>query len=196
MTTGSARRPAKPGRTGRPAPRNRWRAGTLAAAGTTPGSSVNARANLVGSEGHHPAHQRSAIPTRVYESGSGCGHDAAPARHPYPPRSPPVQAISAGSEALEPKGPPLQRPGCFASLRDGLRPPWTLEPLRPQRAGTTGRPRGLPRPPRLRPGRDRLHLPGAQPSRRRAAHSCAQTQRKQRRKTTPCPELGSPRNKA
>jgi hypothetical protein len=60
---------------------NRWPAGTLAAAGTIPARTMNASATLVFSQGHHPANHRSAIPTRVYESGSGHGHDAAPAGH-------------------------------------------------------------------------------------------------------------------
>ena len=69
--------------------RSRWPAGTLAAAGTTPARTMNAYATLVFSQGHHPANHRSAIPTRAYESGSGHGHDAAPAGHPHPPRPPP-----------------------------------------------------------------------------------------------------------
>ena len=69
--------------------RSRWPAGTLAAAGTIPARTMNAYATLVFSQGHHPANHRSAIPARVYESGSGHGHDAAPAGHPHPPRPPP-----------------------------------------------------------------------------------------------------------
>lgn len=53
---------------------------------------MNASATLVISQGHHPANHRSAIPTRAYESGSGHGHDAAPAGHPHPPRPPPRPA--------------------------------------------------------------------------------------------------------
>src|SRR6266702_3943974 len=68
---------------------SRWRTGTLAAAGTIPVRSVNAPATLVRSEGHHPAHRRPAIPTRVYESGSGGSRHAAPVRHPPPPPPPP-----------------------------------------------------------------------------------------------------------
>jgi hypothetical protein len=71
---------------GQAARRNRWPAGTLAAAGTIPARTMNASATLVFSQGHHPANHRSAIPARVYESGSGHGHDAAPAGHPHPPR--------------------------------------------------------------------------------------------------------------
>jgi hypothetical protein len=69
--------------------RNRWPAGTLAAAGTIPACTMNAYATLVFSQGHHPANHRSAIPARVYDSGSGHGHDAAPAGPPPPPRPPP-----------------------------------------------------------------------------------------------------------
>jgi hypothetical protein len=68
---------------------SRWPAGTLAAAGTIPARTMNANATLGFSQGHHPASNRSAIPTRAYESGSGHGHDAAPAGHPTPARSPP-----------------------------------------------------------------------------------------------------------
>ena len=50
---------------------------------------MNVNATLGISQGHHPANNRSAIPTRAYESGSGHGHDAAPAGHPHPPRPPP-----------------------------------------------------------------------------------------------------------
>ena len=39
---------------------------------------MNAPATLGISQGHHPADNRSAIPARAYESGSGHGHDAAP----------------------------------------------------------------------------------------------------------------------
>ena len=68
---------------------SRWPAGTLAAAGTIPARTMSSYATLVISQGHHSANQRSAIPTREYESGSGYGHDAAPAGHPHPPRPPP-----------------------------------------------------------------------------------------------------------
>jgi hypothetical protein len=68
---------------------SRWPAGTLAAAGTNPERTMNASATLGISQGHHPANNRSAIPTRAYESGSGHGHDAAPAGHLHPPRPPP-----------------------------------------------------------------------------------------------------------
>jgi hypothetical protein len=78
---------------------SRWPAGTLAAAGTIPARTMNASATLVFSQGHHPANHRSAIPTRVYESGSGHGHDAAPAGHPHPPRPPPEPG-HPGSRAL------------------------------------------------------------------------------------------------
>jgi Transposase DDE domain group 1 len=64
--------------------------GTLAAAGTIPGPPMNALAILVISAGYHPANHRSAIPARAYERGSGHGHDAAPAGHPHPQRSPPA----------------------------------------------------------------------------------------------------------
>ena len=73
----------------RAARHSRWPAGTLAAAGTIPARTMSSYATLVISQGHHPANQRSAFPTRAYESGSGYGHDAAPAGHPHPPRPPP-----------------------------------------------------------------------------------------------------------
>jgi hypothetical protein len=73
---------------------SRWPAGTLAAAGTIPARTMSTHATLVISQGHHPANIRSAIPARVYESGSGHGHDAAPAGHPHPPRAPPSQPRS------------------------------------------------------------------------------------------------------
>ena len=60
---------------------------------------MNASATLVISQGHHPAHHRSAIPTRAYESGSGHGHDAAPAGHPHPPRPPPAGSSPHGPGA-------------------------------------------------------------------------------------------------
>jgi hypothetical protein len=90
MSMGStARILAAPAATARPARPSRWHAGTLAAAGTIPETAVNAGATLAGSAGHPPANQRTAIPARAYESGSGHGHDAAPACHPHPPRAPP-----------------------------------------------------------------------------------------------------------
>jgi hypothetical protein len=68
-----------------------WRTGTLAVAGTIPVRSVTAPAILVRSEGHHPAGNWTAIPIRVYESGSGAAAAAraVPVRHPCRPRSPP-----------------------------------------------------------------------------------------------------------
>ena len=53
---------------------DRWPTGTRAAAGTIPVRPVNTSVILVRSQGHHPANRRPAIPTRVYESGSGRGH--------------------------------------------------------------------------------------------------------------------------
>ena len=86
-----------------------WRTGTLAVAGTIPVRSVNASATLARSEGHHPAGYRTAIPTRVYESGSGAAAaaHAVPVRHPFPARpcrhgemrtSPEVYATRAEAE--------------------------------------------------------------------------------------------------
>jgi hypothetical protein len=80
---------AEPALASRAARTSRWPAGTLAAAGTIPARTMSAYQMLAISQGHHPANQRSAIPTRAYESGSGHGHDAAPAGHPHPPRPPP-----------------------------------------------------------------------------------------------------------
>jgi len=72
---------------------SRWRAGTLAAAGTIPVRPMGADAIPGKSQGHHPAGDRPADPTRAYESGSdGHRRHAAPARHPYPPRPPPGRA--------------------------------------------------------------------------------------------------------
>jgi hypothetical protein len=92
---------------GQAARHDRWPAGTLAAAGTIPARTMNAYATLVLSQGHHPANHRSAIPTRVYESGSGHGHDAAPAGHPHPPRPPP----EPGHQELPCPGRPSSAPG-------------------------------------------------------------------------------------
>src|SRR5258707_14320054 len=88
VSTGSAAAPAPAGQHRR-ARISRWRTGTLAAAGTIPVRPVNASATLVRSEGHHPAKRRPAIPTRVYESGSGGSRHAPPVRHPPPPPPPP-----------------------------------------------------------------------------------------------------------
>ena len=99
VMTGRTRAQTAPASSGCP-PANRWPAGTLAAAGTIPARTMNAYATLVFSQGHHPANHRSAIPTRVYESGSGHGHDAAPAGHPHPPRPPPEPRPPGGSRAL------------------------------------------------------------------------------------------------
>ena len=98
---------------------DRWPAGTLAAAGTIPARTMNASATLVFSQGHHPANHRSAIPTRVYESGSGHGHDAAPAGHPHPPRPPPEP---------RPPGAPVPWPPIIGSRQPGSRPPAASPP--------------------------------------------------------------------
>jgi hypothetical protein len=97
---------------------SRWPAGTLAAAGTIPARTMNASATLVFSQGHHPANHRSAIPTRVYESGSGHGHDAAPAGHPHPPRPPPGQP----APGLPCPGRPSSAPGSPGQGRLRRRP--------------------------------------------------------------------------
>ena len=81
-------------------PPSRWRTGTLAAAGTIPVTAVTAPATLVRSKGHHPAKHRPAIPTRVYESGSGGSRHAAPVRHPHPPRPPPPPAAHPARPSL------------------------------------------------------------------------------------------------
>src|SRR6266567_2660108 len=110
MTTGAR---AAPARASRPARSSRWPAGTLAAAGTIPARTMSVNTTLVISQGHHPANNRSAIPTRAYESGSGHGHDAAPAGHPHPPRSPPAPSITpvspGGRHHRGPAGPPQGR---------------------------------------------------------------------------------------
>ena len=87
---------------------SRWPAGTLAGPGTIPARTRNAHATPVISQGHHPANHRSAIPARVYESGSGHGHDAAPAGHPHPPRPPPDRQPGTG---LPCPGRPSSAPG-------------------------------------------------------------------------------------
>src|SRR5262245_59885166 len=91
---------------------SRWPAGTLAAAGTTPARTIEASPTLALSQGHHPAKHRSAIPTRAYESGSGHGHDAAPAGHPHPARPPPAGAALTALAATiigRPAAPPQGR---------------------------------------------------------------------------------------
>lgn len=100
--TGTTRPP------GRPCcpPPDRWPAGTLAAAGTIPALTMNVTTTLVVSQGHHPANNRSVIPTRAYESGSGHGHDAAPAGRLPLSRSPPVAGVTAQPP---PPAPPAAR---------------------------------------------------------------------------------------
>ncbi len=77
----SCSRPDPPARASRPARSSRGLPG-----GSPPQERSRAPMNvnviLLTSQGHHPANQLSAIPTRTYESGksgSGHGHDAAPA---------------------------------------------------------------------------------------------------------------------
>src|SRR5258708_40285857 len=106
VSTGSAAGPAPAGQHRR-ARISRWRTGTLAAAGTIPVRSVNAPATLVRSEGHHPAKRRPAIPTRVYESGSGGSRPAPPAPPPPPPPPPPSPPPSPPAPF---PGPPLIPP--------------------------------------------------------------------------------------
>jgi hypothetical protein len=53
--------------------------------------------------------------------------------------------------AAQVTGPPLQAQGCFASLRDGLRPALTLEPLLPLSGNDEGRPGACPRHTRSAP---------------------------------------------
>ena len=86
---------------------SRWPAGTLAAAGTIPARTIEVSPALVISQGRHPAKHRSAIPTRAYESGSGYGHDAAPAGHPHPPRPPPWPAAPARHPSRPMPAPPI-----------------------------------------------------------------------------------------
>lgn len=54
--------------------------------------------------------------------------------------------VRGGGGTASVPGPPLRSQGGFASLRDGLRPPLTPEPLRPQCAGVQGQAGGLPSP--------------------------------------------------
>ena len=85
---------------------DRWPTGTRAAAGTIPVRPVNTSVILVRSQGHHPANRRPAIPTRVYESGSGRGHQPAPVGHPHPARSPPAGFVLIIVGWREATGPP------------------------------------------------------------------------------------------
>ena len=128
---------------------SRWRAGTLAAAGTTPGRSMGAEAIPGKSQGHHPAGHRPAIPTRAYESGSdGHRRHAAPARHPYPPRPPPGQASPREPRTLAARSSRRPAPGvkgaCGVAAR-ALRAPVTPGAAREiwQRSRPWGQP-GMP----------------------------------------------------
>ena len=100
---------------------------------------------LAVSEGHRPAHSRSAIPTREYEPGSGDSHDHAPARRSHPPRSPPADHWCRGEPANH-TGPPLQPQDLAspAAARRPCGPVLTLEPLRPLGQGMRAG-QGLPR---------------------------------------------------
>jgi len=129
-----------------------WRAGTLAAAGTTPGRSMGAEAIPGQSQGHHPAGHRPAIPTRAYESGSdGHRRHAAPARHPYPPRPPPALAAPGNPMPAPPDCPGTRRPGvkgaCGVAAR-ALRAPVTPGTARViwQRSRAMGPDRHAPAP--------------------------------------------------
>jgi hypothetical protein len=55
-----------------------------------------------------------------------------------------VAAAGDGQAARSVRGRPSTVKGCYASLRDGLRPPLTPEPLRPLGRCSPGR-RGLPK---------------------------------------------------
>jgi len=102
-----------------------WCAGTHAAAGPIPVDSLS-HPTLAVSPGPRPAKYRPAIPTRAYETGSGARHDPAPAHHPHPPRPPPAPVVPGGPASL--RGRPSSLNGALrASLRDGLRPPFTPE---------------------------------------------------------------------
>jgi hypothetical protein len=114
---------------------SRWPAGTLAAAGTTPARTIEVSPTLVISQGHHPAKHRSAIPTRAYESGSGHGHDAAPAGHPHPPR-PPQPARCPHGPALIAQ---LPAPACQPQGRLRRRRASAPRPLTPATRRTAGR---------------------------------------------------------
>jgi hypothetical protein len=82
---------------------------------------------------NHPADNRSAIPTRAYESGSGHGHDAAPAGHPHPPRAPPDPA-TPGTPCPSPPVVPASGPpgvkGAFGVAPRALRAPGPRGPAR------------------------------------------------------------------
>jgi hypothetical protein len=113
---------------------------------------MNACATLGISQGHHPANHRSAIPTRVYESGSGHGHDAAPAGRPHPARAPPDRA-TPGNPMLSPADCPGGRPpgvkGAFGVAERALRAPGPRDTARViwQRSRPWGQPGTPPHPP-------------------------------------------------
>ena len=96
---------------------------------------------LAVSEGHRPAHSRSASSTREYEPGSGDSHDHAPARRPHRPRPPP----SSGRDLTrEPQREPS--PGNAGQARSlpgggkptGSRPLSNPSAVPPARAPTAG----------------------------------------------------------
>ncbi len=64
---------------------SRSRAGTLAVAGTIPVNDVGTKVIPGSSQGHHPAEDRPAVPTRGYESGSD-GSSRHPPRYATPAR--------------------------------------------------------------------------------------------------------------
>jgi hypothetical protein len=140
---------------------SRWPAGTLAAAGTNPARTMNATATLALSQGHHPAKHRSAIPTRAYESGSGHGHDAAPAGHLHPPRPPPRPG-NPGNPMPCPADCPGGRPpgikGASGVAARALRAPGPRAPARViwQRSRPRDQP-GTPRTRQANPGKPSDH---------------------------------------
>jgi hypothetical protein len=142
--------------------RSRWPAGTLAAAGTIPARTMNAYATLVFSQGHHPANHRSAIPTRVYESGSGHGHDAAPAGHPHPPRAPPRPHHYSRPMPAPPSSAPV-RPHQGRLRRRCASSASAPRPLtRPSRAHESGAYQGMGTP---QPAHNRPSKPAPKPPR-------------------------------
>ena len=104
---------------------SRWRAGTLAVAGTIPVNDVGTKVIPGSSQGHHPAGDRPAVPTRGYESGSdGSSRHPASARHPCLPRPPPGRATGTpcpGCPSVPAGGTPASRAPA-ASLRERYAP--------------------------------------------------------------------------
>src|SRR6266496_4416571 len=117
-------------------------AGTHAVAGPIPADSLGYPTPDV-SAGPRPAEHRPAIPTRVYEAGSGARHHPAPAHRPHPPRPPPSRGGPlAGPGAVAPRmGPASSR------LRGQARPGRGEHEISLSGRSATARGRGVSQPP-------------------------------------------------